>query len=201
MATAYHRLARETPEYAWWKLPVAGLLAFVFFMMAIGALLLVALVGMYAVRLDGGDRIAEWFDAATLVDVDRPDFFALDMLGIAVMTPALLLAVLITGPRPNGYMTSVTGRMRWSWLGHTSVLATAVFGGGIAALVAVSFWIDPDSVQAPSAIHGSVVVMLVLVVVLHRSRPRPRSTSSAATSCSWSDRGRGSPGSRSWCPC
>jgi len=135
MATAYHRLARETPEYAWWKLPVAGFLAFVFFMMAVGALLLVALVVMYAVGLDGGDRIAEWFDAAALVDVDRPDFFALDMLGIAVMIPALLLAVFITGPRPIGYLTSVTGRMRWSWLGHTSVLATAVFGGGIAALV------------------------------------------------------------------
>ncbi len=56
--------------------------------------------------------------------------------------------------------------MRWSWLGHTSVLAVIVFGGGIGALVALSYWLDPDSVQSPSPFGGKVLVMLVLVLAL-----------------------------------
>ncbi len=97
--TRYHRLARETPEYAWWKLPVAGFLSVVMYFFATGALILVAFLLMYAVGLDGADRIGEWFDDAGAINVDRPDFFALDMLGLAVMIPVLLLAVFITGPR------------------------------------------------------------------------------------------------------
>ncbi|GAA3520557.1 CPBP family intramembrane metalloprotease [Aeromicrobium panaciterrae] len=164
--TPYHRLARETPEYAWWKLPVAGFLAVVGYFFVSGALILVAFLLMYAVGLDGADRITEWFDDAGSINVDRPEFFALDMLGLAVMIPVLLVAVLVTGPRPIGYLTSVTGRMRWSWLGHTSVLAVIVFGGGIGGLVALSYWIDPDSVQSPSPFDGKVLLMLVLVLAL-----------------------------------
>jgi membrane protease YdiL (CAAX protease family) len=135
-------------------------------MIAASVLVLVAVVIMYAVGLDGGDRIDEWLKDAGHVNVDRPDFFALDMLGVVVMIPALLLAVLVTGPRRIGYLTSVTGRMRWSWLGHTSLLAAIVFGGGIGALVALSYWLDPDSVQAPSALSAKVVVMLLLVLAI-----------------------------------
>lgn len=166
MATPYHRLARETPDYAWWKLPVAGFLAVLFYMAAVTILIVLAIFVMYAVGLDGGSRIGEWFDDAGSVNVDRPEFFALDMLGLAVMIPALLVAVLVTGPRRIGYLTSVAGRMRWTWLRHTSVLALLVFGGGIGALVGVSYWIDPDSVQAPSDFTGKVALMLVLVLLL-----------------------------------
>ncbi len=166
MATPYHRLARETPQYAWWKLPVAGLLVGVFYLAATALVLVVAVMIMYAAGADGAERIGEWFEEAGTVDVDRPDFFALDMLGLAVLIPVLLLAVLSTGPRPVGYLTSVTGRMRWGWLRHTVLLAAVVYGGGIAALVGVSFWIDPDSVSAPSPVSVNVVVMVVLVLAL-----------------------------------
>lgn len=164
--TPYQRLARETPQYAWWKLPVAGLLSVVAYFFASGALIATAVLLMYAVGVDGGDRISEWFDEAGSVNVDQPEFFALDMLGLAVMIPVLLVAVLITGPRPIGYLTSVAGRMRWGWLGHTSVLAVVVFGGGIGGLVALSYWIDPDSVQSPDPFGGRVLLMLVLVLAL-----------------------------------
>lgn len=46
------------------------------------------------------------------------------------------------------------------------MLATIVFGGGISALVALSYVIDPDSVDSPSTFDGRVVLMLVLVIVL-----------------------------------
>lgn len=166
MATPYHRLARETPEHAWWKLPVAGLLALLFYFAAASLLMAVAVLVMYAAGADGLERIGEWFEASGELDRDRPDFFVLDMLGLAIMIPAILLAVLVTGPRRIGYLTSVAGRMRWSWLGRTSVLAAIVFGGGIAALVGLSFWLDPGSVSEPSMVDGRVVVLLVLVVAI-----------------------------------
>ena len=164
VSTPYHRQARETHEYAWWKLPVAGFLAVIAWFAVSSLMVLVAFVLMSA--FDGPERLGEWFDDAGEINVDRPDFFALDMLSLALWIPAVLAAVLATGPRRIGYLTSVEGRMRWGWLKHTSVLAVIVFGGGISALVALSYWIDPSSVQSPSAIDGRVVVMLVLVLAL-----------------------------------
>ena len=164
MSTPYHRLARETPEYAWWKLPVAGFLGVVLYLVATGLLLGAAFVTMAAIG--GTERFDEWINDAGDLNLARPDFFAFDMLSLGILIPALLLAVLATGPRPVGYLTSVTGRMRWDWLKHTTGLATIVFGGGIGALVALSYWIDPESVQAPSAIDGSVVLVVVLVLAL-----------------------------------
>ncbi|WP_332642392.1 CPBP family intramembrane glutamic endopeptidase [Aeromicrobium sp.] len=164
MSTPYHRLARETPEYAWWKLPIAGFLAFVLYLFATALIVGAAFVLMAAIG--GTSRFDEWFDDAGEINVDRPDFFALDMLCLAVGIPVLLVSVLATGPRRIGYLTSVTGRMRWGWLKHTSVLAAIVFGGGISALVALSYWIDPDSVQSPSAVDGGVILMLILVLTL-----------------------------------
>lgn len=164
VSTPYHRQARETPEYSWWKLPIAGFLTVVLWLMATSFMVLVAFLLMSA--FDGPGRLGEWMDDAGALNLDRPDFFALDMLSLALLIPAVLVAVLATGPRRIGYLTSVEGRMRWGWLKHTSVLAVIVFGGGIGALVALSYWIDPDSVQSPSAFDGRVLVMLILVLTL-----------------------------------
>lgn len=164
MSTPFHRLARETPDYAWWRLPVAGFLTVVLYLVASTVLILSAFLLMSA--FDGPGRLGEWLDDAGEINLDRPDFFALDMLSLALLIPSVLLAVLATGPRRIGYLTSVTGRMRWGWLRHTSLLATIVFGGGIGALVALSYWGDPESVQAPTAIDGRVVLMLILVFTL-----------------------------------
>lgn len=164
MPTPFHRLARETPAYAWWRLPVAGILAVVLYFAALSILLGCAWLLMYAIG--GSERFDEWFASTDVLSTDKPDFFAVDMLAIIIMIPVVLLAVLSTGPRPIGYLTSVQGRMRWGWLRHTSVLALIVFGGGISGLVAVSFWIDPDSVQTPSSVDVGVNVTLLLVLVL-----------------------------------
>lgn len=164
MVTPFHRVARETPEHAWWKLPVAGLVAIVFY---IGASV-VLIIGVFAAVFASGhdvDTLDAWFESTT-VDLASPGFFALDMLTIAVMLPAVLLAVLVIGPRPIGYLTSVEGRRRWRWLARSSAIAFAVFGPGIGGLVALSFWIDPDSVHEPSGIGWRVILTLALVLTL-----------------------------------
>lgn len=97
VSTPYHRLARETPQYAWWKLPVAGFLTAVLYFFAVLALMLAAVVVIYAFGHDGDKVIDAWSDTS-YVDAEKPGFFALDMIMIALMIPAVLIAVLITGP-------------------------------------------------------------------------------------------------------
>src|SRR5689334_9761510 len=125
MSTRYHRLARETPAYAWWNLPVAGVLAVGIYFGGIVVLLLVALIVFAAGS--GVDQMDAWTEASGDLDLHHLDFFALDMLGLALMIPAVLLAILITGPRPIGYVSSVAGRLRWRWLAHMAAVAFVIF--------------------------------------------------------------------------
>jgi membrane protease YdiL (CAAX protease family) len=164
MATPYHRLARETPAYAWWKLPVAGLLALTFYFGAVLVLVLVALV-IFAAS-SGVDGLDDWLNASGDLDLQHLDFFALDMLGLAVMIPAVLLAVLVTGPRPIGYLSSVAGRLRWGWLARTAVMAFVVFIVTIGGSVALGEVTDPAEVSAPDVSARAIVAIgLVLLLV------------------------------------
>ncbi|MEJ7634758.1 type II CAAX endopeptidase family protein [Aeromicrobium sp.] len=164
MATRYHRLARETPAYAWWRLPAAGLLALVLYFMAIIVLVAIALA-IYAVR-SGSDGLEDWLSAAGELNLQRLDHFALDMLSLVALIPALLLAVFIAGARPIGYLSSVTGRLRWGWLGRTAVMSFVVFIVTIGAALAVTEATDPGDVEAPSNIGLRVLLTIGLILLL-----------------------------------
>jgi membrane protease YdiL (CAAX protease family) len=82
------------------------------------------------------------------------------------MIPALLLAVLVTGPRPVGYLSSVAGRLRWRWLARTAVMAFVVFIVTIGGTVALTEATDPAEVSAPSNVGTRLVVAIGLVLLL-----------------------------------
>ena len=48
MSTRFHRLARETPQYAWWKLPLTGIVAFVGYVAATVGLIVWVMVALFA---------------------------------------------------------------------------------------------------------------------------------------------------------
>src|SRR5215213_1550462 len=157
MSTRYHRLARETPAYAWWKLPVAGLLAVVIY---IGLILVLVLLAVIAFAAGSGiDQLDAWSDASGDLDLQHVDFFALDMIGLALMIPAVLLAVLVTGPRPIGYLSSVAGHVRLRWLGRTAVIAFVVFIVTIGGSVALGELTDPADVSAPEVSTRALVAI------------------------------------------
>jgi membrane protease YdiL (CAAX protease family) len=164
MSTRYHRLARETPAYAWWKLPLAGLLAVGIWIGAGIALLLVALI-IFAAG-SGLDELERWGDAAGNLDLQHLDFFALDMLSIIIVIPAVLVAVLVVGPRPIGYLSSVAGRLRWKWLALTGLLAFVVYIATIGGSVAIGEAADPTQVSAPEVSTRAIVAIgLILLLV------------------------------------
>jgi len=163
MSTRYHRLARETPAYAWWKLPVAGVLAFAIYVGFGVVLLLVALVVFSAES--GIDKFEAWTDAAGDLDLQHLDFFAFDMLSLVILIPAVLLAVLVTGPRPIGYLSSVAGRLRVGWLARMAALSFAVFIVTIGGSVVIGEMTDPADVSAPH-VSTRAIVAIGLVLLL-----------------------------------
>lgn len=106
MATPYHRQARETPAYRWWRLPVAALVILTAYLAMSVVLVLLAAV-YFAVSSGSTRRFDTWIDDAGDLDLARLDFFTLDLLGLVLLIPAVLLGVLATGPRPVGYLSSV----------------------------------------------------------------------------------------------
>lgn len=165
MATPYQRLARETPAYAWWKLPVAGVVIATTYMV-LSVVLLIGAAVYFAAAETGTASLDGWLDNAGELDLDRLDFFVLDMLGLAILIPAVFLGVLATGPRPVGFLSSVTGRLRWRWLGRTVLISSAVFAATFGALLAVTELLAPDEVDAPSDVDGRVVTAIVLVLLI-----------------------------------
>lgn len=163
MSTRYHRLARETPAYAWWRLPAAGFLTGAIWMGGGLVLLLVTLI-LFAASSDL-DKFKAWADASGDLDLQHLEFFVLDMLSIVILIPALLLAVLVTGPRPIGYLSSVAGRLRWRWLGRTAVMAAVVFIATIGGAIALAEATEPAEVSAPE-VSTRAIVAIGLILLL-----------------------------------
>ncbi|AWB90800.1 CPBP family intramembrane glutamic endopeptidase [Aeromicrobium chenweiae] len=163
MATPYQRQARETPAYAWWKLPVVGLLTVVFYL-GLTIVLVVAGATYLAIK-GGGTTVEDWLDATGDLDLAHLDFFVLDLLGLAILTPALLLAVLVVGPRPVGYFSSVAGRLRWGWLARTAAISFTVFIVTIGASVAIDA-ANGEDVDIGTGDRGHMVLAIVLVLLV-----------------------------------
>ena len=164
MATPYHRLARETPAYAWWKLPVAALvIVAIYFGLTI---LLVAAAAVWFATSGSSGSLDAWFDAVGDLDTRHLDYFVLDLLSIALLIPAVLLGVLATGPRPVGYLSSVAGRLRWRWLGLTAVIATVITVVTIGGSLAVSALTDPSEVSSPSSVDASLAWALLAILLV-----------------------------------
>ncbi|MFC5676748.1 CPBP family intramembrane glutamic endopeptidase [Aeromicrobium endophyticum] len=164
MATPYHRLARETPAYAWWRLPLAALVIAATYLGL--SLLLVAGAAVWFATTSTSRSFDRWLDAVGDLDLRHVDYFVLDLLAIVLLIPAVLLGVLATGPRPIGYLTSVAGRMRWSWLGVTALIASAVSLVTIGCSVVVTELTDPSEVSAPAHLDSRIVIALVAVLLV-----------------------------------
>ncbi|GAA1354543.1 CPBP family intramembrane metalloprotease [Arthrobacter rhombi] len=111
---AYHRLARERPTYRWWRPLAVGATALGFYL----ALLLVALIGLMiaSVLVPGIEQGVDGFYASETLDLNDPATLVLSLGSIALMLPALWLATRVLGTRPVGLLSSVAGRLRWTWL-------------------------------------------------------------------------------------
>lgn len=161
----YHRLGHADPEHRWWK-PLVELLLFGSFYLVLTIVFgIVWAVGLVAVR--GEEALDEFFLAGTELDMMDPAIFFMLFFSLVLMIPALLAARAIMGPRPVGLLLSVTGRLRWGFLGRCLLAALVVYavGHAAAALVEYSLLGTP---AAPRPVDGFwwLIAMIVLVVPL-----------------------------------
>ncbi len=168
----YHRLYRGAPKYEWWKpLVVLLLAASIYFAMNIAfSLALMPLLVMF-----DPDYVndALFLQIAPVLDTQHPWSIVLGLGSVALMIPAVLLAMLALGIRPTGRVWSVAGRIRWGLLLRTTgaaVLAVIVMNGvGILigmAMEGFSATAATEPLAAESADFNVTAAIASFVIVL-----------------------------------
>lgn len=158
---AYHRLARSWPQYRWWKPLLTGLLGLAFYLALTVLLLVVGVVAALATSADTQQIMA----AAEALDLSNPAIFAVTLVSLILMIPALGMATFIIGPKPIGLLSSVAGRIRWRWLVTCVVAAIAVFLASllVSTLLTVVF---PEEGPAPSGQQDTSILWIMLALSL-----------------------------------
>lgn len=158
---AYHRLARSTPRFAHWRLPVV---LPIFFGLVIAAF--VVMVIFIAAAFTGDPvGLEDFLDRLDVVDPTDPWVFVLMMVSIIVMLPLLWAACAMVGYRPFGRVSSVTGRLRWGWLMMCTLAAVVVYGLGYSVLVFLEI-ADGASFGSLFEIDRAVVGFWLLILLL-----------------------------------
>ncbi|MHA7181700.1 CPBP family intramembrane glutamic endopeptidase [Arthrobacter sp. MDB2-24] len=158
----FHRLARSWPQYRWWKPLLTALLGIAFYVVFTVILLIAGAVAALSTSAD----VSQYLDAAAAIDLSDPVIFAFTLVSLILMIPALALAVLVTGPRPLGLLSSVAGRIRWRWLGLCAAAALAVFLVSLGISTVLSFLFPEEAAAAPVQQDTSTLVVLLALSLL-----------------------------------
>ena len=158
----FHRLALAWPQHRWWRPLLTALLGFVFYTVFV---LVVLVTGVVLAALSP-TGIEPYSDALTVLDLGNPVTFAFTLVSLILMIPALALAVLITGPRPIGLLSSVAGRIRWRWLAVCAGAALAVSLAGLAVSVGIGLLFPAEAVPEPVQQDTTYLPLMLALTLL-----------------------------------
>lgn len=158
--TRYDRLARETPGFEHWRMPVAAIVG------SIGYLVLTVIAGIgvaIGVAIAGGS--SRWLDeTGSEVALDRPGILLVQLGSIVLMLPCVLGSVALVWRPHVRFLHSVEGRLRWGWLGRCLLISFAVVGVSLVLSVLVA-WAGGES-TGPRFPTGPALVSLVIVLLI-----------------------------------
>lgn len=140
----------RTRGYRWWRPFVAlglGIGVFVFEMLVLTLLWLLLDPAM----LDPGLTVDE-------IDLTAPVTMLMGNLMIAALIPAAFVATRLGHWRPMGKLMSVTGRIRWRWLGRASLVTFVVWGGYI-----VLGWVAEGATVSDRPEHWPWLIVITLL--------------------------------------
>lgn len=106
----------------------------------LGASMITVMIFMFAVIDDPAleQKLDEMALSPDTIDMSDPGIFAFMMISLILMLPAILIATRIMNVQKVGTLTSVTGKMRWGWLGKCMLVALAI----LTLNFALSFGLD-----------------------------------------------------------
>lgn len=170
----YHRLYRGAKKYEWFKpLLVVLIAAAIYLALNIGYSL--ALMPLLVAFDPDYLNDALFAQISPILDTQHPWSILLNLGTVALMIPAVLLAMLAVGIRPTGRVWSVAGRIRWSLIWRTlgaAVLAVIVMNG-IGILVGMIMegitgpaTLEPLANERPDFNVTAAVISFVLVLLL-----------------------------------
>ena len=161
VALEYHRIARAAAAHRWWRPLVVGLVALsLYASVMVAALLAVVIVGL---AVPSAERTIDRALTDEL-DLGEPLTFALLLVSVALMLPAVLVATRLTGRQPVGLLSSVTGRLRFWWLLRATGLALAVSAAVMVLWTAVGA--ATDTLPVRDVAPATEVVLLLTTVAL-----------------------------------
>lgn len=118
MEYRYHQLALSSEYPRWWRFPLALLFgSFVYFWLG-----LIYVGWAWLIEPDTFQKLR-----SAELDLSDPFTMGLALGSIALLIPALYLALFVVWYRPFGLISSVDGHLRWRWLGQTTTVAILVF--------------------------------------------------------------------------
>ncbi|MFY0409635.1 CPBP family intramembrane glutamic endopeptidase [Solicola sp. PLA-1-18] len=164
----YHRAARLGGGDRWWKPLIEGLLIVGLGLMVIAATVLWTLAVAVVTRSgpEAGsalfDRIGSSMDGPLASD---PVGYAAVLLTVVVLLPLTVLARVAVGPAPLGLLSSVAGRLRWSWMLRCAVVALVVYVVLVPISVAVGH-LTGHPVSPVDVEPGPVAAVLAITVLL-----------------------------------
>ncbi|BFP53137.1 hypothetical protein SCMC78_29440 [Streptomyces sp. CMC78] len=138
-----------------------GELAVVVALVVVGVLVVSIAGFVVAELLDAGPESAD----SELFFEDPVADLVVQLLGIAIGIPIVLLAVRLLGRRPAGTVSSVVGRIRWGWLLRCAAVAFPLMIVQIGLLIAWT-WNDEPLGETGTGFPGWPVFLLSLAVVL-----------------------------------
>lgn len=165
---AFHRLTWLDPHKHWWRPAIVAAVG------AFATLVLSLLVGGLAGvgALLSKDPDATFTNLMGIASGKVPaslSLIAFMLASVAIMIPALYLGYLAARQRNLGYLWSVTGRLRWGWLGRCLgfaaliQLAYLVLGLGLDGMLNPAGWNTPDlGPYGPLAVAGVFAILLPL---------------------------------------
>ncbi|MGW2050653.1 CPBP family intramembrane glutamic endopeptidase [Streptomyces sp. NPDC001858] len=154
----YHRMARASVRHRWWR-AVLG----TGFVAVAGVIAAVLVYGLGSI-LGAARGYPEAPDGT--VEFGPVTGTALDLLAIASAVPVVLLAVRWIGRRPAGTVSSVTGGLRWRWLGLCVLAAFPVLALSTGAMLLLPLDDGPPARWAGWEVFGPALAMLVVLVPL-----------------------------------
>ncbi|WP_459754710.1 CPBP family intramembrane glutamic endopeptidase [Streptomyces sennicomposti] len=152
----YHRLARLSPRYRWWR-PLLGTLV-------VAVTYMVALVLLQLACASLGASLGYQEDADGWPEFGPVSGTAVDLLSIGLAIPVLGLTVSWIGRRRPGTVSSVTGRLRWCWLLRCGLAAAPILALTMGAMVLLPADGEAESPWVGWAAFGKALAMLVVLV-------------------------------------